>query len=443
MKKFKFFSTILVTFALFSTTGNSAASLRDPLTTIKLDTPVHFLAPDGSDLVVKAGTYGIEPAEEWIRLMSGERHDAILIEANKGTHELELPEPLALSVSGTDDDSQDLHHIILLLPNGESLESTGTFSGIRQRGFFKNAVNNVKKKAKQAHKKAKSTAKKAASQAKSSAQKATKQAQQHTQRAASSAKQGLQNSRKAALEVKKAVEKKTRQVVSNVKSGIQKARQTVTGGSGKWTLWSQTAIAAARTEATSWLIQAYIDRNFCKVMAVSAIGTPGVLKSRYSFQGKIAKALKAAGASQTVAEGWDQAFKETWDLWAKNVIIPGLPMYPAFTAFPGAQAPPMPNVPFPLSSMPSAGTKAMTPPLLAKKVLSRLGVPSSDKEAKIAVQGFATDIGGRHATCLGGCQLMNVMGSGPVPSFAPPFVPVGPVIGGSCAGGQIPTPIGY
>ena len=132
------------------------------------------MAPDGSDLVVKAGTYGIEPAEEWIRLMSGERHDAVLIEANKGTHELELPEPLALSVSGTDDDSQDLHHIILLLPNGESLESTGTFSGIRQRGFFNNAVNNVKKKAKQAHKKAKSTAKKAASQAKSSAQKSDK-----------------------------------------------------------------------------------------------------------------------------------------------------------------------------------------------------------------------------------------------------------------------------
>ena len=47
MKKFKFLSTILVTFALFSTTGKSAASLRDPLTTIKLDIPVHFWHPMG------------------------------------------------------------------------------------------------------------------------------------------------------------------------------------------------------------------------------------------------------------------------------------------------------------------------------------------------------------------------------------------------------------
>jgi hypothetical protein len=27
-------------------------------------------------------------------------------------------------------------------------------------------------------------------------------------------------------------------------------------------------------------------------------------------------------------------------------------------------------------------------------------------------------------------QIMNVMGTGPVPTFAPPFVPVGPVVGG-------------
>jgi len=224
---------------------------------------------------------------------------------------------------------------------------------------------------------------------------------------------------------------------------MQKVRKTVTGGSGKWTLWSQPAKAAARKEALGWLSQAHVDRSKCQVMANVVIGRPGVLKSRYSFKGEIGKALKAVGASKAVAEGWDKAFKESWDLWAKNVMIPGLPMYPAFTAFPGPQAPPMPSVPFPLATMPSAGIKAMAPPALVKRVLSQTGVGTTNKEAKTAVQGFATDIGARHSMCVASCMLMNVMGSGPVPSFAPPFVPVGPVIGGSCTGGLIPTPVGY
>ena len=78
--------TLYVTLALLSIVGPSQAALSDPLTTIELDTPVHFLAPDGSDLVVEAGTYAIEPAEEWIRLLAGERHDALLIEAKQGSH---------------------------------------------------------------------------------------------------------------------------------------------------------------------------------------------------------------------------------------------------------------------------------------------------------------------------------------------------------------------
>ncbi|MBL8485091.1 MAG: hypothetical protein JNJ60_23045, partial [Rhodocyclaceae bacterium] len=32
---------------------------------------------------------------------------------------------------------------------------------------------------------------------------------------------------------------------------------------------------------------------------------------------------------------------------------------------------------------------------------------------------------------LGGTIVRNVLGSGPVPTFAPPYVPVGPVVGGT------------
>ncbi|MDH3769777.1 MAG: hypothetical protein OET79_02155, partial [Nitrospirota bacterium] len=251
----------------------SRATMTDPLTTIKIDTPIHFIAPDGSPMMVPSDTYTVEAAEEWLRLVPGERHDAVLIEAKKGTHELELTDALALSVAGAEADSQDLHHVILLLPNGESLEATGSYSGIRPRGLFDQAVNNVKKKAKNAHKKAKSTTKKAVTKGKSTTQQATTHAQKKTQQATSqgkkraqnvqkqvrkgtqqaasqakkstkkiqnhvrkktkqavsSANQGLQHSRKAALQAKREVEKTTKKVAKRVRQGVNKAKDAVGG----------------------------------------------------------------------------------------------------------------------------------------------------------------------------------------------------------------------
>ena len=78
---------------------------------------------------------------------------------------------------------------------------------------------------------------------------------------------------------------------------------------------------------------------------------------------------------------------------------------------------------------------------MGKRCGEKFGKKSNSQ--MIAVNGFATDIDGRFSLCMGGCQLMNVMGSGPVPSFAPPFIPVGPVVSGSCTGGHIPSPIGF
>ncbi len=204
-------------FCLVTLSGAGLATSTDPLTTINTDTSIYFMGPDGSSQVIPPGTYTVEAAEEWLRLVPEVRHESFLIETKAGTHELELPDTLALSVTDTEDDSQDRHHLILLLPNGESRESTGTYSGIRPRGFFDQAVNNVKRKTNQAYKKARSTAKKAVSQAKNTAKKATKQAQQQTQKAASQAQKAAQNAQKH-------VQKGTQQAVSTAKAGIQTAR---------------------------------------------------------------------------------------------------------------------------------------------------------------------------------------------------------------------------
>ena len=164
MKNMKLFITLYLSLYLLGITVQSHAALKDPLTTIDIETPVHFPSPDGSDLRVEAGTYAIEPAEEWIRLISGERHDALLIEAQKATHEMELEHAIAMSVPGESEDQLDHHYVMLLLPGGQSLEATGTYSGIRPRGFFHKAFNKIKRRAKQAYKKSRSLSKKGGDQ---------------------------------------------------------------------------------------------------------------------------------------------------------------------------------------------------------------------------------------------------------------------------------------
>ena len=118
MKHLNLTLVLIMTFGFVSFTHNSQAALTDPLTTIELEKPVHFLAPDGSDLRVEAGTYTIEPAEEWIRLMSGERHDALLIEAKKSSHELEIEHAMAVSRFLGKSEGQEDHHYVMLLPAG-------------------------------------------------------------------------------------------------------------------------------------------------------------------------------------------------------------------------------------------------------------------------------------------------------------------------------------
>ena len=107
----------------------------DP-SSITLEQPVHFLTPDGSDVVIKPGTYEAEAAQEWIRLIPDERRNAILLEALPTTHEEALSSPIGLSLPPGEGENSDVHHLLLLLPDGTGLDAIGTYSGIRSKGLL-------------------------------------------------------------------------------------------------------------------------------------------------------------------------------------------------------------------------------------------------------------------------------------------------------------------
>src|SRR2546426_2902229 len=184
-----------------------------------------------------------------------------------------------------------------------------------------------------------------------------------------------------------------------------------------------------------WKLQAKFQS--LQIMAVSAIGAPGcfdgpelesLIKNAPScaaFTGNMAKHRDA------VAIGVSKCFKN----WQDNVTVPGLPWYPAFAAFPGPMAPPMPNIPVPLIVCVSAKMADIIMPDPMKSEMDSaldgdLKSKDPDKHYEALHDAIATVLALAFLMWLPMQQVMLVLGKGPIPTFAPPFVPVGPVMAG-------------
>ena len=122
-----------------------AQDSEDP-TAITLERAVHFLAPDGSDVLVQPGTYKVESTDSGLQFIP-EKGEAQLIGAEVSTHEEELDAPLVMSMSlaGQVEEFQDLHMVMLLLPGGQSLEAAGSYSGVRARALQMKKFRNFRK----------------------------------------------------------------------------------------------------------------------------------------------------------------------------------------------------------------------------------------------------------------------------------------------------------
>ncbi|MGE0474201.1 MAG: hypothetical protein AB7P17_11265 [Nitrospirales bacterium] len=99
---------------------------------LTLKQPVHFIASDGTDALVEAGTYEMETlvgSRIRLRIEGGE---TVWLDAQATTHNEEIEAPFAVTVS---DEDPDVLHVVLLLPNGQALDVPGSISGARSRGF--------------------------------------------------------------------------------------------------------------------------------------------------------------------------------------------------------------------------------------------------------------------------------------------------------------------
>jgi hypothetical protein len=196
-----------------------------------------------------------------------------------------------------------------------------------------------------------------------------------------------------------------------------------------------TMIDAVKTAHDMWRLQAKF--KDLQIMSVSAIGSPGCLDGP-ELESNIKNMGPQAGWSgnkakyrDAVAKGVSKCFKD----WMGQVMVPGLPWYPAFAAYPLAMAAPMPNVPMPLITCPSAKMGSIVAPSDMKSAMidafdGDLKKKDKDKAHESVFNAIATVLSIAFLMWLPMQQVMLVLGKGPVPSYAPPYVPVGPVVGG-------------
>jgi hypothetical protein len=204
-----------------------------------------------------------------------------------------------------------------------------------------------------------------------------------------------------------------------------------------WATWGDSLYAAVRSAIHSWQAQAHFDHIV--INAISATGGPGCLVGpELEPLIKLSpEAAAATGTLKTVRDKFAKVVGAGWKQWQSTVTVPGLPWYPAFAAFPGPEAPPMPNVPVPLVACTSSKLSAMaTAAPLETALLAELGELASSANAKKVVDAFASTLSLRFSIWVHSAQVDSVYGKGPIPTFAPPYVPVGPVV----AGDVIPTP---
>jgi len=147
----------------------------------------------------------------------------------------------------------------------------------------------------------------------------------------------------------------------------------------------------------------------------------------------LATAPKSTPQEMKYSNAVASALGTLWQLWQTGLM--GTLMYPAFAAFPGPVAPPMPNIPLPLIAFSSPGESGLSPSTLKITMDANLADPTA-QHASDLFDAIAKAFNTVFQVFKASTMVQNVLGMGPIPTFVPPFVPVGPVVMGTV----IPTP---
>ena len=116
-----------------------------------------------------------------------------------------------------------------------------------------------------------------------------------------------------------------------------------------------------------------------------------------------------------------------WLTFTATIKVTGMPWYPAFAAVPSVVAPLTPNIPCPVAALTMVTTPIGSRHLTTQMVGMDASGSSDHKRLYAALADAFEKV---FELWRVSTMVTNVLGTGPVPTFAPPYVPVGPVVGG-------------
>jgi len=188
---------------------------------------------------------------------------------------------------------------------------------------------------------------------------------------------------------------------------------------------------AYRVAVNEWVGKARIQGGTVK--GPSAVLTPGSLVSETNIEARMVQILASSRVPRDIATGLAKVLADAWNEWAAGYQIQIPKAYPSFAAVPGRAAPPTPASQAPSLSLGSSrGEASLKSPLLAQRLAAAPGMLAANAAGgnSDAVKNLASWVEGSFNEWKAGTTMVGLIGKGPVPTFAPPYVPVGPVIAG-------------
>jgi hypothetical protein len=197
-----------------------------------------------------------------------------------------------------------------------------------------------------------------------------------------------------------------------------------------WSAIAKGARIGFEKGANEWILGARVRGGV--IQGPNAELTPGSLTSDVSFESVIAQSMTSAGAPALVSQAVARELWSAWKEWADGfrMSIPGA--FPTFAAYPGPQAPPTPaaQAGYPLVRGTSPGEYRLQAATLQSRLNAALRTAAGRDLTAMSTEvvRLTTWIESSFRDWKSSAQIMGLMGRGPVPAFAPPYVPVGPVI---------------
>jgi hypothetical protein len=178
---------------------------------------------------------------------------------------------------------------------------------------------------------------------------------------------------------------------------------------------------AFRVAANEWIGRARIQGGTVK-------GPAAVLEMRMN------QLLADSRVPRDIAAALAKVLSSAWSEWAAGFQMRLPKAYPTLAAVPARFAPPTPVADAPLLSQGSSlGESSLKAPQLTTRLSSALQIHSakvSGGNPGAAMQNLANWVDGSFTAWRAGVRMTGLLGKGPVPTFAPPYVPIGPVVAG-------------